>query len=288
MSGLEFGGLSGRSRLLDRPRPAGAPLVIAIHGGTYTSAYFDVTGYSLLDRAAANEIPIIAVDRPGYADSPDLPPAEGTIRGAAGHITRALHQIWSDHGKGAPGIFLIGHSIGGAMAASIASQPDGLPLLGLAVSGVGLRTPGAHRPLWEALPDTPKVEMPTPVKDQLMFGPPGSFDAAMPAASHVANTTAPKAELLDIVGTWHDTVRATLGAITIPVHYRQAELDHLWIVNQGEVDGFAKALTKSPLVDAALMRGAGHCMDFHTVGAAFQLQQLGFALQCVSEQRLNG
>ena len=112
MSGLEFGGLSGRSRLLDRPRPAGAPLVIAIHGGTYTSAYFDVTGYSLLDRAAANEIPIIAVDRPGYADSPDLPPAEGTIRGAAGHITRALHQIWSDHGKGAPGIFLIGHSIG--------------------------------------------------------------------------------------------------------------------------------------------------------------------------------
>lgn len=29
------------------------PLVVAIHGGGYSSAYFDVPGYSLLDRAAS-------------------------------------------------------------------------------------------------------------------------------------------------------------------------------------------------------------------------------------------
>ena len=46
--------ITGRRRLLAGP-PAAAdvPLVIALHGGTYTSTYFDIPGYSLLDRAAA-------------------------------------------------------------------------------------------------------------------------------------------------------------------------------------------------------------------------------------------
>jgi hypothetical protein len=32
-----------------------------------------------------------------------------------------------------------------------------------------------------------------------------------------------------------------------------------------------------------MMRGSGHCIDFHHVGRAFQLQQLAFALQCAAE-----
>ena len=55
-----FGELSGRARLPAGARAAHAPLVVAIHGGTYSSAYFDVPGYSLLDRAAAVGIPILA------------------------------------------------------------------------------------------------------------------------------------------------------------------------------------------------------------------------------------
>lgn len=60
--------ISGRTRLTPNFRPTtDYPLVIAIHGGTYTSTYFDVPGYSLLDRAAALGIPSIAIDRPGMA-----------------------------------------------------------------------------------------------------------------------------------------------------------------------------------------------------------------------------
>jgi hypothetical protein len=32
-----------------------------------------------------------------------------------------------------------------------------------------------------------------------------------------------------------------------------------------------------------MIRDTGHCMDFHTVGPALQLQQLGFALQCAAQ-----
>jgi hypothetical protein len=36
------------------------PLIIAIHGGTYTSRYFDVPGHSLLDQAGRNGIPAMS------------------------------------------------------------------------------------------------------------------------------------------------------------------------------------------------------------------------------------
>lgn len=286
-----FGELSGRFH-----RPAGAlaprtPLVVAIHGGSYTSAYFDVPGASLFDVAAANRIPLIAPDRPGYVNSLSLAPADMTIQGQARHLARALADAWQRHGAGTTGMFLIGHSIGGAITAAIAAlaaepkvkEKSALPLIGIALSGMCLHTPPEHKPLWEQLPDTPTVEMPPPVKDALMFGPVGSFDPRLVRDSDIANAPAPKAELVDIVSTWSDNAGAILGSITVPVHYRQAEVDRLWVMNQGEVDGFARALSRSPRVDAAMVRGTGHCMDFHHVGRALQLQQLGFALQCASE-----
>jgi pimeloyl-ACP methyl ester carboxylesterase len=276
-------GVSGRKRLSIVTSTAEMPLVVAIHGGSYTSAYFDVAGHSLLDRAAANNIPILAPDRAGYGNSPPLPPEAATIQGHAAALKQVLHAAWYRYGAGTKGMVLIGHSIGAAIAATIASDAGDLPLIGLGLSGVGLRTPPEHKPQWESLPDMPLVDIPPALKDQLMFGPPDSFDASMPAASHSANAPAPRAELVDIVGTWHMRVQDILGRIAIPVHYRQGEFDHLWIVDREEVDGFGRALSHSPRVDAAMVPGTGHCMDFHRVGPAFQLQQLGFALQCASQ-----
>lgn len=282
MSAALFAGLTGQVRF-PAAEQAGAPLIVAVHGGTYTSRYFDVPGHSLLDRAEANGLPIIAIDRPGHGGSPLLAPEESDLAGQGRFLAGALKEGWERYGGGRKGMVIIAHSIGAAISLRVSSAPDGLPLLGVAVSGVGLRTPPDHRGMWNALPDMPRVELPDAVKDEVMFGPAGSFDAAMPAASHVANTTAVRAELVDIVSTWQDHVHGVLGRIAVPVHYRQAEVDHLWIVDEGEVAGFAGALTASPRVDAEMMRGTGHCIDFHRVGAALQLQQLGFALQCAAE-----
>ncbi|MDM0044401.1 alpha/beta hydrolase [Variovorax dokdonensis] len=279
-----FGGLSGRFRKPAAPLQPKTPLVVAIHGGTYTSAYFDVPGASLLDRAEANGIPIVAPDRPGYVDSAMLPGAEGTIGGQATALTHALHDAWTHFGEGTCGMVLIGHSIGGAIAATIASDPRGLPLIGLAVSGVGMLTPPEHQPMWEALPDLPIVEIPAEAKAGFMFGPEGSFDPGMPALStKVAGTGAPRAELVDIVSTWSARAPSVLGRITVPVHYRQAEIDHLWICGRRQVDDFAHALSAAARVDAAMVAGTGHCMDFHHVGRSLQLQQLAFALQCAAQ-----
>lgn len=283
MDGKIFGQLSGKLRLAKAGLRRDTPLIVAIHGGTYTSAYFDTPGYSLMDRAEALEIPIIAPDRPGYGSSPLSLAGDGSIDGQARYLIDSLADAWQRYGRGTCGIFLIGHSIGGAIAATIASTGAKLPIIGLAVSGVGMRTPEGHGSQWERLPDTPIVELPTPLKDQLMFGPPGAYDDSMPAASHAANTGAPKAELVDITNGWHKRVQRILGNITAPVHYRQAENDALWIVDEGEVSAFARACSQSRLVDAAMMKATGHCMDFHRIGRALQVQQLGFALQCAAQ-----
>ncbi len=282
------GDLTGRVRLPGSGiNHSPLPLIVALHGGTYTSRYFDIPGASLLDRAVANGMPAVALDRPGYGGSPALPAAQSTVIGQATYLLKALEDCWRRYGQGTKGIFLIGHSIGGAITASIAAQVANgsaqFPLLGLALSGMCLKTPPEHKPLWESLPDTPTVEMPGPVKVQMMFGPAGSYEPAMVEASQAADSPAPKAELIDIVSTWTDNAPKTLDAIKVPVHYRQSAQDPLWIMSAAEVDGFAKALTNSPRVDAAIVQQTGHCMDFHHYGHALQLQQLGFALQCACE-----
>ena len=283
MTSERIGPFTAQARRAQRPLP-GAPLIVAVHGGTYSATYFDVPGYSLLDRAAANGYTAIAVDRPGYGGSRSLADDEMDIAGQGAFLAEALGEVWSSEGGDHRGMFLIGHSIGAAITATIASAPRDLPLIGIALSGIGVRTPAEHGPQWNSLPQTPHVEMPGAVKDQLMFGIDGSFDGAMPAASHVADAPCPRAELIDIVGDWQRRAPAVLATIEVPVHYRQGEHDRLWVVDSDEVARFAAMFTASPRVDAALFRRTGHCIDFHHAGPALQLQQLGFALQCAAER----
>ena len=279
--------LAGRStlgidrRLADRP-----PLVVAIHGGTYTSRYFDLPGYSLLDRARALGIPLIAPDRPGYGESVVPAPAEAGIEHSAVLLDRAIGAIFARYGADTPGVVLIGHSIGAAIAAMVAARRPAWPLLGLAMSGICLTPPpGADAAAWEALPDTPFVDMPREVKDHVMFGPKETYRSDMPELSHLADAPIPRAELLDIVTVWPERARAVLAEIRVPVHYRQGEFDQLWITDAGQVAAFAASCGGANFVDARLVPGAGHCIDLHTASAAFHLDQLAFALRCASGDR---
>lgn len=273
--------VSGRKRGLDGGAGAAdRPLIVALHGGTYSSAYFDVPGYSLLDRCAALDLPVIAIDRPGYGDTTPLAPHDATVARNAEQLDDILGAVWERYGRGRAGLFLIGHSIGGAITVSIAARQPAWPLIRIAVSGVGLVTPPESLDHWSALPDIPMIDLPAPVKDQVMFGPEWTFAPDMPARSHSADAPVPRAELIDIVTTWHSRVTDIASRVQVPVHYRQAEFDRLWITDADQVAGFGAAFSASPMVDAALYRSAGHCIDFHRLGFAFQLDQLAFALRC--------
>ncbi|WP_228518193.1 hypothetical protein, partial [Curtobacterium sp. VKM Ac-1376] len=55
-----------------------------------------------------------------------------------------------------------------------------------------------------------------------------------------------------------------------------------WVADQQPLDEYAALFSSSPSVDARIVSAAGHCIDFHAVGDAFQLDQLAFALTCAA------
>lgn len=264
--------------------PSDLPVLLAIHGGTYDCDYFDIPGHSLLDRAVARGFAIIAVDRPGYGASTPLPNAPDLIQKNAEALNAALPALLDALGLADRPVFLIGHSIGGAVALTLASLCDGWPLVGVAVSGVGAETPPESAEAYAQMPRDYFVDLPGPVKDQVMFGPEGSYPPDMPAASHAAHRPVPLSELTDITGGWQGRLAGIAARIRVPVHYRQGEHEKLWLVSQARVEDFARLFTTSPHADAALVPGAGHCIDYHLAGPAFQDSQLDFAASLESAE----
>lgn len=272
--------VSGRRRSPDRPAAAHVPLIVALHGGTYTSAYFDLPGFSLLDRAAAAGLPVLALDRPCYGETTPLPPGAETILASAERLDAIIAGCLEQSGEPARRIVLIGHSIGAAVALAIAARQPSWPLTGVAISGVCLESPPEAGSAWASLPNTVMVELPPALKDAVMFGPADSFGTPMPSLSHVADAPVPRAELIDIVMGWPAITDDILGKIRLPVHYRLAEHDRLWIANDDQVARLAAKLGQSPAVDARLLPDTGHCTDFHHAGPALQNEQIAFALRC--------
>lgn len=273
--------LSGRGRMPEAENQK-RPLIIAIHGGTYSSKYFDIPGYSLLDRAQAQNLPIFAIDRPGYGQSADYAATAPSISDNAQILESAIHELWRRYQHQACGVVLIGHSIGGAISIALAARQPTWPLLGIAVSGVGLDPVPASKDKWNEVPPSQTlVNVPMEAMNGFFFGPESTYDASMmPQASYSAGAPAPRSELIDISLGWPKLVAKLAAKVTVPVHYRQPEFEKLWPISDELVGQFAKAFSNSPEVDAALLPGAGHCVDFHRVGEQFQLDQLAFAKRC--------
>ena len=264
----------------DVPAAEDYPLVVAIHGGTYTDDYFHIEGYSLAARAAALGIPVFTVNRPAYADSVRKEKLDCSIAANAALLNDALSGLWETRRGNARGIFLIGHSIGGAIAVQMAALEKSWPLLGLSVSGVGVREPEPVLEQWRSLPPDELIVIPPQAKDHLMYGPPETYVPQAQRAAHRADHPMPRQELLDIAFEWPRLLQEAAPRVDVPVHYRQPEFDNLWVVNEAEVQDFASRFVNAPLVDAQVFKGVGHNIDFHRLGGAFQLQQLAFALAC--------
>jgi hypothetical protein len=129
------------TRLEGRWTPAqrrDSPLLGCLHGGGYTSRYFDAPGRSLVAQASAAGFPAVALTRPGYPADEDSARRQPSFAEAAHMIDEAIADVWDRLARGdPPGIVLTGHAIGAAMAAHVAAQKPSWPLLGLAISGVG-------------------------------------------------------------------------------------------------------------------------------------------------------
>src|SRR3546814_19707 len=155
-------------------------MIVAIHGGGFTSAYFDCDGFSLVSRAAAAGCSVLGIDRPGYGESPRLPEGDRAIPRNANLLQAAIGQVWRERDLDAAGIVLVGHSIGSAVALYIAANTPDWPLLGVSFSGMALSPPPGIPAFWNDHRPEEWLHTPADFRKMLMFGPAGSYVEGAP------------------------------------------------------------------------------------------------------------
>ncbi len=284
---FEVGGTTLTALTAGPAQPTGRPLIIALHGGTYTARYFDVAGSaggSLLDVAVAHGYRVVAFDRPGYGGSTPLDPAANTFERHAELLTAAIDGATKE--SGTREVFLIGHSIGGMIALMIAASRPGFPLIGVSATGMGAVIPsGGAAEALGSLPPEQTVDLPYEQRDQVMFGPPETFTADGLAQAHEAYAPVPVQELVQAPVWPREFLPAVAPEVQVPVHNALAEFDALWDSAPENVAKFAAMFGSAPFVDASVARGTGHSIDHHILGHALHLRQLAFADECAAWAR---
>jgi pimeloyl-ACP methyl ester carboxylesterase len=262
----------------------GLPLLVALHGGTYTSAYFEVAGGpigSFLDLADRNGFDVLTIDRPGYGAS-DLLAEEANTFAAQAALLDATIADCVEH-FGAHAVVLIGHSIGGMIALEIAARRPGWNLLGVSATGMGARIPagGAAEQLGSA-PFQGVIDLPVEAREGVMFGPNESVSEAGREAARESYAPTPFVEL-KLAPAWAKTrLDEVAKNVVVPVHNVLAEHDALWDSSPEALADFESRFASGAGAVSTLARGVGHSIDHHIAGAATQLQQLAFAWACAT------
>ncbi|MDQ2738395.1 MAG: alpha/beta fold hydrolase [Actinomycetota bacterium] len=263
-------------------RDSAKPLLVALHGGTYTSEYFNVAGSgagSFVTIAVRNGFQVLAIDRPGYGASDQLPDAENTFARHAELLDGVIAHLLPR--SGADSVVLVGHSIGGMIALEIAARVPSWRLIGVSATGMGARLSGSGAAdQLAALPFTGLVDLPVPERDKVMFGPPGSYTDDAVQAAHRSYAPVPAVELSNAPAWPREHVAAVAAKVRVPVHNMVGEFDALWDSSAEARALFTGMFDGAIAVESELVPGAGHAIDHHLLGAAVHLEQLAFAHTC--------
>lgn len=273
-------------------RATDQPIIVFLHGGGSSAAETLIPGHSQLGLAAQLGHPAFALNRPGYLDSPALgfpgTTEEGWFAASAERLDDAIAEIWRLHSDAAPGIVVHGCSIGGGVALTLASRwtatadrgEERWPLLGVAVEDIGIVAPQAVVERWRQTEPTEFVpDLRVGVADLPL--PPTWTTTPIPDDVPDVPARVPRDELLEVTGGWQRNWRGVATSIRVPVHYRLAEYDVLWEVNDALVDEAASAFrTRSPYVNAGVTPGASHAIMVSPMADAYNLQVMAFVAQC--------
>jgi pimeloyl-ACP methyl ester carboxylesterase len=267
------------------PRPRA--VLVAVHGGAVTSAYYDATDpgphASLLRVGAALGYTTIGLDRPGYGSSASHQERMSSPADRVDLAYGAIERLLDGRPHGA-GVFLVGHSIGGALVVRMAAGPRGAELLGLEIAGIGLA------PHQEAAFMTPLVNGGDPGTGAVRPGPPGlQLQEALwkprrlyprRAALSLGYAAAPGYEGDDVRG-WVGAFPALAAAVRVPVHYTLGDHERVWSSGPAALAEVGALFTASPRVVTAEQADAAHNLSLGWTALSYHLKVLSFLEECV-------
>lgn len=270
------GPLSGLWQRRRTSSPRG--MIVGLHGGGYTSAYFDerhAPDCSMLNTLALIGFDVFAIDRPGYGRSASWCPGGLSLPQQIPVIAEAIETLRK--GRTSAPLFIVGHSIGGMVGIGLAATQPPAGLAALCVCGAGtLQDAGISSGLDAVLAqvDHP-IRPPAEVRRHLMFGPSETVDPRILLADGRLDVGTPRKEFAS-AQQWADLFPLWAGDVEVPVQYVLGEHDSLWQATPIAMARARAYLSKAARVDTHVQRGAGHCVDHHRVALEHHLRIAAF------------
>lgn len=267
--------MSGVLAHVENPRAT----LVAVHGGATTSAYFDCPGQphlSLLRTGAAMGFTVLAIDRPGfgasalYADQFDDTARRIDLTFAA--VDRML-------GTGDHRLFVMAHSNGCELALRMAAHPRGADLLGMELSGTGLRQTGRAR---EILAGATRTSPPVGLRE-LLWEPAHTYPDGVDRAVRINGGPVSPGYEGQLIRHWRNDFPVVAAQVTVPVRFTVAEHERVW---ESGPDAHAEILSlfsSSPRVLGFHQPGGGHNLSLSHIAPEYHRSVLSFVDRCLAE-----
>ncbi|RBQ19192.1 alpha/beta hydrolase [Spongiactinospora rosea] len=256
--------------------PPGPPkaVIVALHGAGMRAGYFHNAAdpaASLLTLAAARGHAALALDRPGYGLSAATVPDGLELAEQASRVRQALAAYHGRHPTGA-GFFIVGHSLGGKLALSVAAGWSGeAALLGVDVSGISDRWAVDRALLGEVNARRTRSFSWGPLR----LYPPETFQHARRLTAPVPPREA--AEIPD----WPDRYPEVAREVRVPVRFTFAEHERWWRCDPQTVAAMTARLA-APVVRTEHLAGAGHNISLGHAARDYHLGVLAFTDECLA------
>ncbi|KAI4108210.1 MAG: hypothetical protein L6R37_001250, partial [Teloschistes peruensis] len=282
--------------------PKDTPLIVAIHGGSYSASYYDATPqHSGASYSTFLRVPFLAIDRPGYRGSTavrsPIPEDSSYLQEEGKYFHhQVLPAIWNAYGAdyGVSSIVVLAHSLSVPMAIVAAAlhannatttKEQAYPLAGIILSGYGTSmnhdTMSRMQPFFKLQGD--RLQIPAEIKDEVMLNKsiPGLTDPEIFEKTEELNTDLGLAELVDSnEDTWGVWRHRYMPFVRCPVLYNLAGEDNLWKVNAERLRDFVALFDKSVRVESGIVPGAAHCMELSRCSRGWYARVFGWAVEC--------
>lgn len=267
--------MSGRLAAVDHPRA----VIVALHGGGTTSAYFDCPGHprlSLLRLGAAAGFSVLALDRPGYGMSAGYEEAMAQPEQRVELAYQGVAAMLGSRPRGA-GVFVLGHSNGCELALRMAADPRGADLLGVEIAGTGTRP----HPVVENLIATAHTgERPRGLAE-LLWRPEHLYPAGIAGRGAVVSPGAHYEGAQ--VKNWPTHDFPDLAArVGVPVQFSWGDHDAVWQSDPGALAEIAAMFTAAPRVHITSQVDGGHNLSLGRTAGAYHLKVLSFVEECIA------
>ena len=275
VDGIPMSGL-----FVEAPNPRA--VIVALHGGASSAAYFDCPGHpqlSLLRPGAGQGYTMVALDRPGYGASAPYPDAMQHPEQRVALAYSAVDKMLGANPRGA-GMFLLGHSAGCELAVRMAADERAEHVIGVELAGTGVQY---HPATAEILKRATATHRPTGLRD-VLWQPAHLYPADV--LSGMTNSATGALYEVEMTKSWpRQDFPALAARVHVPVQFTVAEYERVWRSDPETLTQIGAMFTSSSRFVINEQPGTGHNLSLSISANAYHTKVLSFVEECVVAQQ---